>query len=601
MHPVPHILVRAMTHSNRSRYYRPRAMSLENPKILEALTIYEKLKRCQEEDQELDSGLEQNHEFRGDHNNQQDIFDSKSANDHKLQLEAEEPLPLDPFSPNFDHVMDENRELMAYSKYKDINLQDANYLYFSAETGLIQSQTLEGLSEEEEEMNYKELLLSKKYWLDVVNPTDNDLTLLSSAFGVHELTIRDIRGNTEEKLEMYNHYTFVSLKLMKEPNNKEMKYNTTNSKKNPAAEETSSFHQQPFCPNSKKHQKYSSSCSCGGPEDDEEKDEEKEYLNLDLEDEISNEETSNTCASSNDQEESDSFYLPTHSDYVESDADLKILVFADFIITIHKVKWESVKDVLGFLSILLDYGGSTPPMPEWVLFSIFVELAQEAKLAVRKLTPTILSMRAAQLRQEGGLGVDVFKLSNVLRQNFQFEFELHKICRFIKPKLQVLRAIQLKGRRRFPNVPGVVRFLANVGSEFDELLDELDNLSRVVERSQDTFLALASVQQSLEANEMGEIMKRISEIAMIFLPVQAIAGFLGMNVPFQEEGSTFPFWTIVMGSVIIAASLFIGKRIILCRKKYCARVDLCPSISSMKKSATTRYEKSKVSQKLKGL
>lgn len=75
-----------------------------------------------------------------------------------------------------------------------------------------------------------------------------------------------------------------------------------------------------------------------------------------------------------------------------------------------------------------------------------------------------------------------------------------------------------------------MRFLANVGSEFDELLDELDNLSRVVERSQDTFLALASVQQSLEANEMGEIMKRISEIAMIFLPVQAIAGFLGMNV-----------------------------------------------------------------------
>lgn len=63
-----------------------------------------------------------------------------------------------------------------------------------------------------------------------MNPTDNDLTLLSSAFGVHELTIRDIRGNTEEKLEMYNHYTFVSLKLMKEPNNKEMKYNTTNSK-----------------------------------------------------------------------------------------------------------------------------------------------------------------------------------------------------------------------------------------------------------------------------------------------------------------------------------------------------------------------------------
>lgn len=56
MHPVPHILVRAMTHSRSGgRYYRPRAMSLENPKLLEALTMYEKLKRCQEEcDQDLD-------------------------------------------------------------------------------------------------------------------------------------------------------------------------------------------------------------------------------------------------------------------------------------------------------------------------------------------------------------------------------------------------------------------------------------------------------------------------------------------------------------------------------------------------------------------
>ncbi len=54
----------------------------------------------------------------------------------------------------------------------------------------------------------------------------------------------------------------------------------------------------------------------------------------------------------------------------------------------------------------------------------------------------------------------------------------------------------------------MVRYLANVGAEFDEILDDLDNLSRVVERSQDTFLTLASVQQSVEANEMGDIMKR---------------------------------------------------------------------------------------------
>lgn len=54
MHPVPHILVRAMSHSRSGGRFRPRAMSLENTRLSEVLTIYEKLKKCQEEEHEDD-------------------------------------------------------------------------------------------------------------------------------------------------------------------------------------------------------------------------------------------------------------------------------------------------------------------------------------------------------------------------------------------------------------------------------------------------------------------------------------------------------------------------------------------------------------------
>lgn len=110
--------------------------------------------------------------------------------------------------------------------------------------------------------------------------------------------------------------------------------------------------------------------------------------------------------------------------------DLSILLFSDFVITIHKRSWESSKNVLGFLSILLEYG-NTQPLPEWVLFSIFVEMTQEAKRGLKAITPSILNMRAAQIKDEGKIGVNVFKLSGLLRRNFLYEFELHKLYRYI--------------------------------------------------------------------------------------------------------------------------------------------------------------------------
>lgn len=79
-----------------------------------------------------------------------------------------------------------------------------------------------------------------------------------------------------------------------------------------------------------------------------------------------------------------------------------------------------------------------------------------------------------------------------------------------------------------------------------------------MERSQDTCLTLANVRQSQEANEMGRMMKRLSEVALLFLPLQAIAGLLGMNVkiPLQGLDSTLPFWGIIAASSALVIVLY---------------------------------------------
>lgn len=49
--------------------------------------------------------------------------------------------------------------------------------------------------------------------MSIVNPTEKDLTFLGTQLNVHDLTLRDIREqNTEEKVEVFKHYTFLSLR-----------------------------------------------------------------------------------------------------------------------------------------------------------------------------------------------------------------------------------------------------------------------------------------------------------------------------------------------------------------------------------------------------
>lgn len=85
-----------------------------------------------------------------------------------------------------------------------------------------------------------------------------------------------------------------------------------------------------------------------------------------------------------------------------------------------------------------------------------------------------------------------------------------------------------------------------------------DNFNHILERSQDTCLTLANIRQSTEANEMGRMMKRLSEVALLFLPLQAIAGLLGMNVkiPLQYSDSTLPFWCICAASSALVIILY---------------------------------------------
>lgn len=55
--------------------------------------------------------------------------------------------------------------------------------------------------------------LGEVWWLDVTAPSEEDIDLLSKVFGIHPLTTEDIGiQETREKIELFGHYYFVSLR-----------------------------------------------------------------------------------------------------------------------------------------------------------------------------------------------------------------------------------------------------------------------------------------------------------------------------------------------------------------------------------------------------
>jgi len=81
-----------------------------------------------------------------------------------------------------------------------------------------------------------------------------------------------------------------------------------------------------------------------------------------------------------------------------------------------------------------------------------------------------------------------------------------------------------------------MRLLGDILEEFRDQTHDLHHFNHILERSQDTFLAIVTSDQSREANEMSLVMKRISEIALIFLPIQSIGDLAIRKVIMMKRG-----------------------------------------------------------------
>lgn len=391
--------------------------------LTEIITIYRKMKK----------GREAHHLY-------------KSRKDQQLQ----EPLEQVPEPENT--VLRLRRSEKEEQQYQMLfnfcaldmhNPAGIKYLFYSKEEGLLQSQYLENLAD-----NISVIFKTSFFWLNVFNPTDADLQALGIMFNIHDLTLLDIKErNTDEKIEVFKHYTFISMKLIE----------------------------------------------------------------------------------------------PSSSEAAE-DVDFNILVFRDFVLTFHDKPWVSVQDTFNFIDLLSQHTALTP---SWVLYSIVIELLQDIKYFSD-------NFRAETIRiQEQSKTYGQSQMACILKQNFSTSCQVHAVQGATRSKIEILSILRSRCRKRVSAL--VQGYLSEAMEDLKDICKRLSETQRMLERAQDTYLALINVAQTEEGNKMNKSMGRMTLLALIFSPCQLLSGMWGMNVkvPFDgRDGSLYPFVGIVSLSML---------------------------------------------------
>lgn len=219
--------------------------------------------------------------------------------------------------------------------------------------------------------------------------------------------------------------------------------------------------------------------------------------------------------------------------------EVDIFLGTDYLITSHREQIGAIKDVAADACDVLARGA------EWTLHSILDQSVDEMFPVVdmvedeldRIENDVLARVRETQLR-------DLYAVKRLM-------LDLHKI---IGPERDVLRA--LARHDEFVSKEAYL-FFQDVGDHVARVSDAVDTYRDVASSVMDIYLSAIS-------NRLNVVMKQLTVVATIFMPLTLISGIYGMNItknmwPSIESAWSFP---AVIGSfvVIVAAMLYAFKR-----------------------------------------
>ena len=110
--------------------------------------------------------------------------------------------------------------------------------------------------------------------------------------------------------------------------------------------------------------------------------------------------------------------------------------------------------------------------------------------------------------------------------------------------------------------PKVRRFTKeDIGVYFGDMVDHVDRIWDALDEYKDVIEGLSDTHDSLAANHTNAVMRVLTIIATILLPLTVVSGIYGMNIPlpFQDSPHSFIYVLLIMLG-IIGGMLFFFRR-----------------------------------------
>jgi magnesium transporter len=146
------------------------------------------------------------------------------------------------------------------------------------------------------------------------------------------------------------------------------------------------------------------------------------------------------------------------------------------------------------------------------------------------------------------------RAEDVVRDISNVKQEIISYRKIIKPERSTLRVLERRVEAFLPEE--LELYFDDIVDATERIWDLLDNFKEVVE-------GLESTNESVISHRQADVLRLLTVITVIVLPLTMLTGVFGMNVAFPGEGTREAFWVIVAALVavlVVMAGFFRWKR-----------------------------------------
>jgi len=136
---------------------------------------------------------------------------------------------------------------------------------------------------------------------------------------------------------------------------------------------------------------------------------------------------------------------------------------------------------------------------------------------------------------------------SMVAQLSQVGRSIHDFRQALSPHKEILHSLELPGEKLFGRE--FVYYLQSINREYKKVEYALENL-------RDALNELRETNNSLLSTKQNEVMKTLTVLAFIFLPLTFIGQLLGMSVALPFGDIPNLFWMVIAGMAVVAASIF---------------------------------------------